>query len=135
MGILGSDGLSLLVGNGAVVGEVFFPLRGSEVIAFEVVQQMRDSDAVRADSWSAVAGISARRVTIDGIALATDEAAAERVRSLALTGEVGNFRLNLRTGEDLFFAAAVTRYKETIQAGAIKRFEFRLESSAAATVG
>jgi hypothetical protein len=135
MGVLGSDGLRLLVGNGAFGGEVFSPLRGSELIAFEVVQQLRDSDAVRADSWNAVVGISARRLTIDGTALATDEDAAERVRSLALTGEVGNFRLNLRTGEDLFFAAAVTSYKETIQAGAIKRFEFTLESSAAATVG
>lgn len=133
MTVLGSDGLSLLVGDGAG-SEVFTALKGLSINQFEIVQQSAASTALGSSAWRTSVGVSERSALIDYEAFATDDAAAVRVRSLAISGASGNFRLELTGSETFRFTAYVTNYRETTQAGAVKRFSCRLESSGVPTV-
>jgi hypothetical protein len=133
MTVLGSDGLSLLVGNGAG-SEVFSALKGVAITRLEVTQRSHIATAISADAWQVSAGASNRRAVIDGEAYATDDASTLRLRSLALAGGTGNFKLKLSGSETLQFSAVVTLYHERTEAGRIKRVQFTLDSSASASV-
>jgi hypothetical protein len=133
MTVIGSDGLSLLVGDGATT-EVYNPLKGCELTRLEINQRAHVTNAVASDAWQAQAGTSARHMVIECEAYATDEAASMRVRSLALAGTPGNFKLQLRPTESLQLSAYVTQYREIIGAGEIKKIQWRLESSGAASL-
>ena len=133
MSILTSDGLSLRVGDGAV-SEVFSVLRGATITQLTLSQRLVDRNAVTDGVWAAGVGTTGRRAVIDCDALATNETAAIRVRTLALTGAAGNFRLDADPAETVAFQAYVTQYKEITQAGLVKRFTCRLESTGVVTV-
>lgn len=133
MSILGSDGLRLLVGDGAVP-ENFTALRGLEVQRFQIGQTLVDSDALQAHGWSMGLATVNRRGTIEATALASSYAAALRLRELAMLGAAGNFRLEIVASTLHFHMSGfVTNYTEVMQPGAIKRIQFRMESSAAIT--
>jgi hypothetical protein len=85
MSVIGSDGLSLLVGDGAE-SESFNPLLGMSVSQLALTQRSNDSAVVGTDAWTVVVGTSNRQLALSVEALATDDASAVRVRSLALTG-------------------------------------------------
>jgi hypothetical protein len=133
MAVIGSDGLSLLVGNGAG-SETFTPLKGLTLTDLQISQRNHISSALSSDAWQVSIGTSARRAVIEATAYATDDAATLRLRSLALAGTSGNFKLELSTTETLQLTAVVISYQERIQANSMKRIEFRLESSNAALV-
>lgn len=133
MAIQHSDGLSLLVGDGEV-SEAFTALRGLTVSRLEVEQVLHMATAVAADAWQNGVGTSQRRVVIACEALANDEAAALRLRGLAIGGASGNIQLELAGSETLECAVYVTEYREVIQAGQVKRLVCRLESSGAVSV-
>ena len=133
MSVIGSDGLSLLVGdNGSP--ETFNTLRGAQVTKFTIAQKLVDNDAVIYDAWKVGVAISERSATITCDGLMTDEAAPQRIRTLALNGTSGNFKLELDSAETLTFNAFVTNYRETIQPGAVKHFTCELQSNGAVTV-
>ncbi len=134
MAVIGADGLRLLVGDGAG-SESFTPLKGAVLHTLELTQRSHVATAVASDAWLTHAGSSARRAVVECEAYASDEAPALRVRSLMLSGATGNFKLELNTAESFAFAAVVTLYRETIEAGGIKKLRLRLESSGAASVG
>lgn len=134
MSIINSDGLSLWVGDG-MVSESFTVLRGAEIARFELTQKITDSDAISADGWNVGVATSDRRAVVECNALSTDEAQATRVRSLAMSGSAGNFRLNANAADDFQLRAYITSYREIIQGGIIKRIQFRLESAEAVTIG
>lgn len=133
MSVIGSDGLGLLIGDGATT-ETFTALKGGIISRFEINQRGHVANAVATDAWQVQAGTSARHVTLECEAYATDEASASRVRNLAMSGAQGNFKLQLRTAETLQFSAYVTQYREIIGAGEIKKLQCRLESSGAASL-
>lgn len=133
MGFLTSDGLSLMVGDGAS-SEVFLPLRGAEIQRFEITQTLQDTPAIRSDAWREVVGMTDRRVMLECTAIASDEAAATRVRTLALLGNAGNFRLQCSAAQHYAFSAHVTNYRELLQGGTLKRLQFEVASSTAVTV-
>jgi glutaminase len=133
MSIVNSDGLSLLVGDGAT-SESFTSLRGTEINRFEISQRLVDSGAIATDAWIVGGATTDRRVLIECNALATDEGPATRVRSLAISGLSGNFRLKATSAESFYIGGYITNYREVTQAGTIKRIQFRIESSAAVTV-
>ncbi len=133
MSVIGSDGLSLLVGDGGGT-EIFNALKGASVARLEITQRNQDSSAVGTDAWAVSVGVSERRALVEVDALATDDAAAVRVRSLALSGAVGNFKLELSASQTLSFSAVVTQYREVIGVGAVKRMTARLESSGAGVI-
>ena len=76
-----------------------------------------------------------RQAVLECDAYATNDAPALRLRSLMLSGATGNVKLKLSASETLSFAALVTRYREIIEAGNVKRLIFRLESSGVVSVG
>jgi hypothetical protein len=133
MAVTGSDGLSLLVGDGATT-EVYNPLKGCVVSRLDVNQRGHVTNAVASDAWQVQAGTSARHVVIECEAYATDEPSAVRLRSLALSGAPGNFKLQLRLAESLQLSAFIMQYREIIGAGEIKKIQCRLESSGAASL-
>lgn len=133
MTVIGSDGLSLLVGDGGGT-EIFNPLTGCAVSKLEISQRGHVAGAVTTDAWQVHAGMSDRRAMIECEAYATDDAAPLRVRSLMLSGLAGNFKLKLRGTETLQFSAFVTLYREVIAAGEIKKLMCRLESTGAVSV-
>lgn len=133
MAVIGSDGLSLLVGDGAG-SELFSPLKGAAVTRLEISQRSNVNNAISDDAWLVHAGASGRRAVIECEAYATDEAPATRVRSLAMNGDNGNFRLKVSSTQTLSLNATVTMYREMIAAGGIKRLQCRLESSGAAVI-
>lgn len=128
MSIIAADGLSVLVGDGAA-SEAFNVLKGGRVVRFELTQRNNTSLAVASDAWGVTVGTSARRMLLDIEALATDEAAATRLRALAMSGASGNVRLELSGAETLNCAAVVTLYREVTAAGDIKQLQCRLEGS------
>ncbi len=133
MAIIGSDGLSLLVGDGGGP-EVFTLLKGASVTKLDLTQQAHAATAIATDAWQVQAGASHRQVVVDCNGYASDDAQAIRVKSLAFSGLVGNFKLQLRSSETLVFSALVTQYRENFAPGEVKKMQFRLESSGAATL-
>ncbi len=133
MAMIGSDGLSLRIGDGAVA-EIFNPLNGAVVKRLEITQRLYAANAVHGDAWVAQGGVGERRAIIECEAYATDDAAALRLRSLAMSGDAGNIQLTLRTAETLSAAVYVTRYEEITEAGQVKRLSCRMESSGALTL-
>ena len=132
MSVIGSDGLSLLVSDGATT-ETYNALKGCSVTRLTISQKAHVASPIAADAWQVQAGTSARKVLIDCEAYATDDVSALRLRTLAVNGTPGNIRLNLRAGETLQFSALVTQYRELTGAGEIKTLQCRLESSGAAS--
>lgn len=127
MTVIASDGLRLLIGDGALT-EVFNPLKGAAVTRVDINQRSVAGNAIHADAWQMLVTGGERKVSLECEAYATNEAAAVRLRSLAMTGELGNIRLELEAGQTLTLTAQVSRYSETIEAGNIKRMQCRLES-------
>lgn len=132
MSVIGSDGLSLLVGDGAST-ETYNILLGCSLTKLEINQKAHVSSTVSADAWQVKVGTSNRNVVIECEAYATDDVSALRMRALAVNGAQGNFKLKLRVSESLQFSAFVTQYREIIGAGEIKKLQCRLESSGAAS--
>lgn len=133
MAMIGSDNLSLMIGDGGGP-EVFSPLKGASIARLEITQKSNAGTAISTDGWLVEAGTSGRRARIECEAFATDEAPAVRLRTLALTGGIANFKLELSPTQSFAFAAIVTSYREAIDAGEIKRLRCQLESSGAVTV-
>jgi Phage tail tube protein len=134
MTIISSDGLSLLVGDGATT-EVFSALKGARVTRLEIVQRGYASTAVTNDAWIARVGTGERQAVIECEAFANDEPAALRVRALALSGQLGNFRLEMQGSQTLQASAYVLSYREEIRAGEVKIILIRLESSSLCILG
>ena len=132
MTIQHSNGLSLLVGDGAV-SESFVAVSGAVVSRFELSQKLNVATAVAEDAWQNAVGTTARRAVIECEAMATGEAAAMRLRSLAVSGAVGNVQLELGSDTVLQCAVYVTDYREVIEAGKVKKLNCRLESSGVVT--
>ncbi len=128
MAVQGSDGLSLLIGDGEV-SESFAALSGAVISRLEVVQALATSNGVADSAWQTGVGVSQRRAVIECEALATDTAPASRLRSLALNGEGGMIRLQVASDETLAFQAYVTEYREVLAPGQIKKLVCRLESA------
>lgn len=128
MAAIGSDGLSLLIGDGAV-SETFNMLKGASLKKLEITQRLHTGNAISSDGWQLQAGASDRKLVIDIEAFATDDAASMRLRSLALTGVVGNIKLMLSTSQTLSASMLITRYDETIEPGSLKRLTCRMESN------
>lgn len=133
MSVIGSDGLSLFVGDGGGL-EVFTALKGAAITRLEITQRSNPSLAISSDAWIAEVGASGRRAVMECEAYATDEAPSIRLRSLTLSGLNGNFRLKLNATETLAMNALVTQYREVIEPGGIKKLQCRLESSGAITL-
>ena len=132
MSVIGSDGLSLLVGDGAS-SETYHVLPGCSLTKLQISQKAHVTNPIATDAWQLQAGTSARKVLVECEAYATDDVSALQVRSLAVSGALGDFKLELRAGESLQFSAFVTQYTETTAAGEIKKLQCRLESSGAAS--
>lgn len=132
MAVIGSDGLSLLIGDGAAT-EMFSALKGAAITRMEITQRPHVAKAVTSDAWNIQVGMSERQITLDCDAYATDEANALRLKTLAMNGAAGNFKLQLRSTETLSFAAVITKYREEIRPGEIKKLFCRLETSGAAS--
>jgi hypothetical protein len=133
MSIIGSDGLSLLVGDGAG-SESFTALTGATISKLEITQKNNASKAIATDAWAISVGMTDRSAVIECDALMSDTAQAQRLRSLAFGGLPGNFKLELNAAETLVFSAVPTLYREVIEAGEIKKLVCRLESTGALTV-
>jgi len=134
MAIIGSDDLSLLVGDGATT-EIFTPLKGARVTRLEITQRGYAENSVANDAWIARVGTGERQAVIECEAFANDEAAALRVRALAISGLAGNVKLEMHGAQTLQLAAYVLSYREVIQAGEVKTLLVRLESSGAGIIG
>ena len=128
MATIGSDGLHLWVGDGAAT-EVFTVLKGLAVSQLEINQRRYIANAIASDAWQMQVGTANRQIVAECESYATDEAAALRLKTLAMAGSLGNFKLELRTTEAIHFSAGVMQYREENTAGEIKRLRFRLESS------
>ena len=133
MSMIGADNLSLLMGDGGTP-ETFSALKGTRIVRCEVTQKPFPNPAVSGDAWGIIAAVADRQVLIEAEALASDDAAALRLRMLALGGGAGNFRLELSGAETLSGAAFITSYREVIAAGDIKQIQFRMQSSGALTI-
>lgn len=134
MALIASDGLIVQVGNGADP-ELFHTLRGVQLTRLDVAQQLAENPAIRHAAWRVEAAVTAQQLVVEVEMLATDETAAIRVRSLAFSGQLGKFKLKLRSAETLQFSAFVSNYSETLQSGEVKRAQVRLTSSGAVTLG
>lgn len=134
MAVIGADGLTFQVGDGGSPTEIFTALKGAAVSRLEISQRNNPSPAIASDAWQVNAGASTRKAVLEGDAYATDEAPHLRLRTLALNGASGNFKLKLSSSETMQLAAIVTLYREVIEAGDIKKIEFRLESSGAVSI-
>ncbi len=134
MSVIASDGLSLLVGDGGSP-EVFTALNGVSLRTLELTQKNHSTGTLGGTAWLTTNGASARQAVLECDAYATNDAPALRLRSLMLSGATGNVKLKLSASETLSFAALVTRYREIIEAGNVKRLIFRLESSGVVSVG
>ena len=134
MAMISSDGLSLLVGDGATT-EVFAPLKGARVTRLEIAQRSYASSAITNDVWVARVGTGERHIVIECEAFANDETAALRVRALAMSGLAGNFKLEMHGTQTLQIAAYVLSYREEIRASEVKALLIRLESSGAGIIG
>jgi hypothetical protein len=128
MAVIGSDGLSLLVGDGATT-ELFTPLKGMRVTQLQINQRGYALTSVANDAWIARVATGERQAVIECEAFANDEAAALRVRALAMGGLAGNFKLEMRGAQTLQIAAYVLSYREEIRTGEVKMLFFRLEST------
>lgn len=133
MSVIASNGLSLLVGDGATT-EIFTPLKGAVITRLELAQRGVVSNAIGSDAWQVQVGAANRKLVLECEAYATDEAPAQRLRTLALTGGLGNLRLKLSPMETLQCAALVVLYREVIAAGEVKKLVCRVESSGAVLV-
>lgn len=133
MATIGADGLNLFVGDGAIT-EIFTALKGVTITRLEVTQRGHVANAVASDAWQTLVGTSNRNVVIECEGFATDDTATLRIKALGLGGEVANFKLQLSSAETLALRAVVMQYREDITAGDIKRVQFRLESSGAASL-
>lgn len=133
MSVISSDGLSLQVGDGGA-SEVFLPVKGVTLTRFELMQQAHHAHVIGMDAWVSRIGSSTREVQMDFDALATDDAATIRLRSLSLSGEAGNFRLKISPTETWNFTGFITLYRETIAAGDIKKLRCQLVSTGALTI-
>lgn len=129
MAIIASDGLRLLVGDGGSPSETFNALKGALIHRLEINQRAVAGNSIDSTAWQRITGCTNRSVTLECEALANDEAAAVRLRELAMGGTSGNVRLELKTGQRIDMEIYVSRYSESIQPGNIKRLECRLESS------
>jgi Phage tail tube protein len=134
MGVIASDGVSLLVGDGAVT-EVFSPLKGARVTKLEITQRSYAATSVANDAWIARVGTGERQAVIECEAFANDDGTALRVRALAMAGQLGNFKLEMPGTEALQVAAYVVSYREVIEAGEVKALLIRIESSGAGVIG
>ena len=134
MAVIGSDGLSLLVGDGAAT-EVFSPLKGARVTKLEIAQRGYASTSVTNDAWIARVGTGERQAVIECEAYANDEAAALRLRALATSGQAGNFKLEMQGAQALQLAAYVISYREVIKVGEVKALLIRIESSGVGVIG
>lgn len=134
MAVIGSDGLSLLVGDGATT-EIFTPLKGARVTRLEIAQRGYAANSVANDAWVARVGTGERQAVIECEAFANDESAALRVRTLAMSGLAGNFKLEMQGAQTLQVAAYVTSYRETIRVGDVKILLLRLESTGVGVIG
>ncbi len=132
MSVIGSDGLSLLVSDGATT-ETYNIVLGCSVTQFEISQKTHVTSPITSDAWQLQAGVSDRKILIECEAYATDDVSALRLRALAVNGMLGDFKLEVRASETLQFSAFVTQYREVISAGEIKKLQCRLESSGAAS--
>lgn len=128
MATIGSDGLRLWVGDGAAT-EVFTVLKGLAVSQLEINQRRYIANAITSDAWQMQVGTANRQIVVECESYATDEAAALRLKTLAIAGSLGNFKLELHATEAVQFSAGVMQYREENAAGEIKRLRFRLESS------
>lgn len=128
MATIGSDGLSLWVGDGAAT-EVFTVLKGLAVSQLEINQRSYIANAIATDAWQVQVGTANRQVVLECESYATDESAALRLKTLAMLGNAGNFKLELRGTETMQMSARVMQYREESAAGEIKRLRFRLETS------
>lgn len=133
MSILSAENLSLLLGDGAT-SEIFNSLKAARLLRFELTQRNYPSSAIGADIWAVSVSVGNRRAVIDGEAMASDEAAAVRLRALAFSGAPGNFRLELSGTQIMSGSAVVTQYREAIAPGDIKQVQFRLETSGPAVI-
>lgn len=128
MAAIGSDGLSLRIGDGAV-SETFYVLNGVSLKRMEITQRVHAATAISANAWQQQAGVSDRKLAIEIEAFAMDDAASLRLRELALAGEAGNIQLNVSSAETISTSVYLTRYDERIEPGTPKRMSCRLESS------
>lgn len=133
MSIIGSDNLSLLMGDGGGP-ETFTILKGLRLLRFELRQKNYENPAIASDAWSVSTATASRKAVLEGEALASDETAALRLRTLALNGTAGNIKLELTAAQTLSAAVVVTSYREVIAAGDIKQIQFRLETTGALTI-
>jgi hypothetical protein len=106
MAVIGGDGLSLLVGDGAAT-EGFIALRGLTVIQLEISQRGYLASAVAAHAWQQQVGTANRQLVLEAQSYATDEAPALRLRTLAMTGDTGNFKLELQGAEAMALSATL----------------------------
>lgn len=127
MTVVASDGLRLLIGDGAVT-ETFNPLKGAALTRLEINQRSVASNAIHADAWRTLVAGGERHLALECEAYASNDAAALRLRSLAMLGEMGNIRLELEAGTIMALTVLVSRYHETIESGRIKRIQCRMES-------
>jgi hypothetical protein len=116
MAVIGGDGLSLLVGDGAAT-EGFIALRGLTVIQLEISQRGYLASAVAAHAWQQQVGTANRQLVLEAQSYATDEAPALRLRTLAMTGDTGNFKLELQGAEAMALSATLVLYQEQTSAG------------------
>ena len=133
MSVITSDGLSLLIGDGAST-EVFTVLSGVTVATFDLTQEIAENKAIASDAWRRSTAVASRQVALSGDGLMTDEAAQQRLRSVSLNGQIANFQLKLASAETLVFSAYVSSYREVTQPGNVKRLSFQLESHGVVSV-
>ncbi len=79
MATIGSDGLSLWVGDGAAT-EVFTVLKGLAVSQLEINQRSYIANAIATDAWQVQVGTANRQVVLECESYATDESAALRLK-------------------------------------------------------
>lgn len=133
MSVVASDGLALMVGDGAST-ESFASLPGLAITRLELQQRSNLTNTLGGDAWQVNVGISARQLLIECDAYANNATAATRLQSVALAGIEGNFKLLAGDGKTWIFTARVMQYREEMPAGGIKRIRLRLESSGAVSL-
>ena len=128
MSVIASDGLYLLVGDGAE-SEGYEAFPGIEVKRFEITQLLVQDTALTTQGWATGVATGNRQLLLECQAVATSSSPAERVRNLALLGVEGRFTFLITGSQQVQFAGFVQQYREYISAGSLKRVQFRLESS------
>lgn len=128
MSVISSDGLSLSVGDGATT-ESFLTLPATSRIEIDLEQMAEPDTSIQTDIWQRHAMLRARVMRLMVEALASSDGAIMRIRTLALGGIIGNFHLRLSPGENFYFTASVSHYREQIRPGNIKALTFQLLST------